>query len=104
MFRSSFLALALPLPLPLPLPPPPPRSRPRARIRVCFFEDENEDEEEEEDEEAEEDMLQEEPAATILPFSRCVTVLTASSSGKTGFEMRSSPPLSLLRVRLSKSV
>jgi len=36
--------------------------------------------------------------------SRCVTAFTASSMGNMGFEIRSSPPLKTLLIRLSKSV
>lgn len=39
----------------------------------------------------------------ILRFSNRVTALTASSMGKIGLEIRSSPPLRTLRARLSKS-
>src|SRR5262249_11527681 len=36
--------------------------------------------------------------------SKCVTAFTASSIGNIGLEMRSSPPLSTLWIRLSKSL
>jgi len=42
--------------------------------------------------------------AIILRLSKRVTALTASSMGKTGLEIKSSPPLKTLLARCSKSL